>query len=524
MAMPRKQRRALYAVSLLLALGAFLTLSVLERSPTPSVPEVEPTLSCTHDQFAAARLAAQGARVTLSVEKARVGEPLEIAFEVPGATSLKLPLVLMVEFPDGSRFRGAGFMPFTTGAPGPHGLTLSADRVTAAVPFSWAGAENSGTIGWVPAQAGETTLKWSLRLARDCDGILRQSALPMVQVQPGPPKLVLQDPFAAATPKARYVDSRRTTEIRDYATRFEVIDRLTGTKLLDMAGVDPAFSPSGRFVAARINDPTSKGPRYVVFDVRAHRTVWSGAAWEVAWTLNDSILVLGGNSFLPDTHLIMALGNEAGEEDRASLTAHSASKPDRTFIGSGVLAAINSGCTACSGWQNLHFRVDLNQGVLLHGGVGVGSSVTALLTGGSLELQALHPTIPVSTLLETARSLEGGWEGVQLTHVPNLDTQREKPYAKLMLPRQIEATSESKTTAQPTAPALVVGRGLAIDRLPAPAYASVAHLLSQFGLDLKPAIVTSYTTFTTNIQDASTIAVKGNPNLPSVVIQISPPG
>ena len=155
-------------------------------------------------------------------------------------------------------------MALAAGAKGPHGLAHGNNSARALVPLHRVtDTATSGAISVRPYARGIQTIAWAVVTAGSCGERVLSRGERSIEVAVGPPEIVVQDRFATDAPIKRTRSPAGTHELLVFKDRYEIHDAVTGAKILERPGTWPAFSPTGRFVAAR---HTSRGD-IEVFDL-----------------------------------------------------------------------------------------------------------------------------------------------------------------------------------------------------------------------------------------------------------------
>ncbi|GAA4163605.1 caspase family protein [Shinella granuli] len=261
-------------------------IAVLRRSPV-----VETGAMACPAALGEARALVAGIRFTVGLtQKLTPDTGLQLGYQFPAARPSPLPLFIVADFPPATRFRGKGFLPLTAGAKGPDGLRHAQARVRAIIPLFGRQPAASGLITAFLLSAGRQDIGVSLVTGGKCgEHVLRTERSPDLTVQLGLPEIVVQDRFTTDAPEMVLADASGRHAMKVYDGRYEVFDRETGALLLARAGLNPRFSPAGRFVAAgRATDN-----RIEVVDLADGAVIQVLRPGVLAWARNDSFIVLG---------------------------------------------------------------------------------------------------------------------------------------------------------------------------------------------------------------------------------------
>jgi Caspase domain len=228
--------------------------------------------------------------ISIHVESAphpRVGEPIKISWRFGGSKRPHFPTYFVIITPVEVRFVGNGFLALAAQAKGPHGLGYAKDKSRAIAPLHREIDAVSGEIGVTLYRNGPQVISWAVVTAGACGEHSFDPADQMIDVSAGAPEIVVQDRFAVERPSRRIRSPLGTHEIRIFKDRYEVHDLITGAKILDRAGTDPNFSPTGRFVAAR-------GESGIVDLASGRKIETQGIGQDfVAWAREDSYAIIG---------------------------------------------------------------------------------------------------------------------------------------------------------------------------------------------------------------------------------------
>lgn len=228
------------------------------------------------------------------MQRVRVGTPISIkwADRPSGFRSWpQVPVYLVVMTVAEVRFAGSGFIALTAGAKGPEGLTLGADRARALVPLHRESPVAArGEIVVKPYRAGRQGIWWAVATAGACGEHILTRGETAFEVAPGAAELVLQERFSTEKPLKRIRAHTGAYDLLVFDGRYEVHDVATAAKIIDRAGNDPNFSPTGRFVAAR--RAADRGTE--VLDIVSGEKVVDFLAGFLAWARADSFVFHGG--------------------------------------------------------------------------------------------------------------------------------------------------------------------------------------------------------------------------------------
>jgi Caspase domain len=237
--------------------------------------------------LADARAVASTVAVSFEDSAVRAGDEIKIVWRSSKRGHLQFPLYLVVFAPAEFRFAGNGFMALNAHAKGPQGIDFEGAAVRAFAPLFRDQDALNGQITLAPFRSGSQRIGWAIVMAGECGQHVFARADKLIDVTAGRPEIVVQDRFTTQTPVKRIKSPTGKHEIAVFKDRYEVYDLLSGAKVLDRAGTDPNFSPTGRFVAAR-------GDSGIV-DLISGRKIADGNIGDnfLAWLRGDSYAIVG---------------------------------------------------------------------------------------------------------------------------------------------------------------------------------------------------------------------------------------
>ncbi|WP_439617738.1 caspase family protein [Shinella sp.] len=238
-----------------------------------------------------ARAMVAGIQFTIGMtQKLTPGTGFLLGYQLRAAKPAPLPLFIVADFPVATRFKGKGFLPLTAGAKGPDGLKHAGERTRAIIPLHGRMPAASGAITVFLLSAGAQDIGVSLVTGGACgEHVLRTERSPRLTVELGLPEIVVQDRFTSDAPDEVLADASGRYEMKVYKDRYDVFDREMGALLFSRAGLQPRFSPTGRFVAA----VRSIDRRLEVIDLADGAVVQNLRHGLLAWARSDSFIVLG---------------------------------------------------------------------------------------------------------------------------------------------------------------------------------------------------------------------------------------
>ncbi len=169
--------------------------------------------------------------------------------------SPRLPTYLVIATPAASRLAGKNFMALAPQAAGPDGIAFEKTVVRAFVPLHRSNMAG-GELAVTSYAAGKNDFSWAVVSGGSCGQQIYKRQNGSLDLAAGTPVVVLQESYAIDQPSRRLRSRNGQYELSVFKDRYEVRSLATGGKLVDRAGIDPNFSPTSRFVAAR----TKVGP------------------------------------------------------------------------------------------------------------------------------------------------------------------------------------------------------------------------------------------------------------------------
>ncbi|TFF22892.1 hypothetical protein E3C22_10570 [Jiella endophytica] len=240
-------------------------------------------------------------RMSLGTDAIAAGDKASIAW-ARGRFPEREPVFLMVSFSEPVRLGGEAFYGLLPNARAAFDIAWNRDRTRAVVPLFGRKVPTSGTLAVAPLFAGDVAVDWTVVGYDGCNireapegrgrAILRVSAA-------GKPQIVVNDPTDLGTPNGVLASPDGTRRIVVYKDRFRLLDTATGAELLERAGTDPRFSPTGRFVTVKtqdrrdhLDDQTSIIDGLLVVDALDGRRILFTQYWNGGWYNADSLLAV----------------------------------------------------------------------------------------------------------------------------------------------------------------------------------------------------------------------------------------
>lgn len=241
---------------------------------------------CDTDRKALSTLA-DGLRIDAD-QSATAGKPFTLEWSAEAAAT-PAPAWLVVSVDGPVRFTGTGFYALMPGAIGPFGLPNGQDGTRALVALYGKDAPRAGSFGIVPLHAGALKITASLAgFVRACgEEWSRTIAAGSVDIAVSAEAIFsVRDPFSFETPRRIIASPDGATAVEVFSGRYRLLDRASGAILADRDGEDPRYSPTGRFLVARLAEG------YELLDTAEGTVLDSGAWGDIAWENADSFLLV----------------------------------------------------------------------------------------------------------------------------------------------------------------------------------------------------------------------------------------
>ena len=287
----------------------------------PSVPTRNPTRSQASCGAQAADLATRTDDVELGFDSAtqiRSGGGLKFHWKVPHRlpTGRAVYVVLSIsgearieaeatpplpppadktmptEQPDAAADDGSpklpGFIVLPPPSAGLRKIVFGAGTTRVFVALDRVDAHLSGSLTVRLYDSGVHALKSAIVAVASCgETELKVTPQQAVSVVPAAAEIVVEDPYDAAVPKTAILSNGGRYLLQAFDGYYRVFDVATGAKLIDRAGHDPNFSPTGKFVAAN----TGAGDDYEIIDLLSRTPVAVVTGPFVGWSEEDAYVI-----------------------------------------------------------------------------------------------------------------------------------------------------------------------------------------------------------------------------------------
>jgi hypothetical protein len=295
--------------------------------------------------------------------------PVFAAIAIPGEVRLEAPpLSAPARDKDPSGDNPAPDLPGALALPptaaGPDDLAFGAGKTRLLVPLFQPGSKLDGSVAVRVFEAGLHPLEAVVVTKTACgERALGKTVRRDINVAPGTPEIVVQDPYDVDVPKRIVIANSGRYRLHVFDGRYRVYELATGAKLVDRAGHNPNFSPTSRFLVADIGD--ADGRDLEVIDLVSQQVIHVAAGPFVGWANGDAFLIDGTSQYggLTVRPSIISRALEAGRAD----------PQDRSGDGLGLSAP--GSCHACASWTDSPMMLDLDNGVVVfpdtfQGGIG----------------------------------------------------------------------------------------------------------------------------------------------------------
>ena len=315
----------------------------------------------------------------------RSGGAVRVAWRAPSRFPAKTPVFAVIAIPGEVRIEAPpqpapardkdplsdtqppdlpGVLALPPAAAGPNDLAFGAGKTRLLVPLFQPGSKLGGSVVVRFFEAGLQRLEAGVVTKTACgERTLGETVKRDINVAPGTPEIVVQDPYDVDVPKRIVIANSGRYRLHVFDGRYRVYELATGAKLVDRAGHNPNFSPTSRFLIADIGD--ADGRDLEVIDLVSQQVIHVAAGPFVGWANGDAFLIDGTSQYggLSVRSSIVSRPLEAGHEDPKD-------RPDDGLSLSGPGA-----CHACASWTDQPMTLDLDNGVVVfpdtfQGGIG----------------------------------------------------------------------------------------------------------------------------------------------------------
>ena len=225
--------------------------------------------------------------VSLDKTKIRAGETVTVRWS---GNTLKqnIPVYLMVATDAPVRFKGKGFYALMPDAIGPFGIETFKEKTRAIVALYGKGALKDGEVKIEGILAGEILLDTAVvSYQRKCkrEAVKITNLAPVTVKTGGVPIIDLDDRLASENPDEYMVSANGKRLIAEGKNgTWRLLDAKTLMVIVDGAGKEPRFSPTGRFVGVYGDD------KFLLYDSIDGKLLYSDAFGTVEWVNNDSFV------------------------------------------------------------------------------------------------------------------------------------------------------------------------------------------------------------------------------------------
>lgn len=297
------------------------------------------------------RLAAETSAQLMRTPVIAAGEPFMLHWR-RGEMRGRYPAYLMISFDAPVRFEGKGFYVLMPKASAAFGIRHFADATRAVIPLYGLGVPAQGEFAARPLLAGPLNVQWAVVGHDRCKELVAQDGHGSMSLRvgsTGSPEIVVSDVLAGESPKQRIFSPAGGRVIEVHEGRYRLVDEASRAEIAERAGRTPRFSPTGRFLAAYVEDGIE------IIDAVDGKTVYKNSpGYELAWDNADSFAILGQGAW-------------------GSLALLMPSRVDSELLPNppGGYA-----CHGCDAIQSVALRVDLENNVAVFIGEGGGGAAS----------------------------------------------------------------------------------------------------------------------------------------------------
>jgi hypothetical protein len=419
------------------------------------------------------RTLAASLKANFSDRTAIAGGKIKVDWSVDRQGGSLPPVWLMMSADGPVRFAAPGFYALMPGAIAPFGLSADAERARAVTTLFGYQDPHQGTVDILPLTAG--VLNVSVRLAgyiRACEEeYSSEVTAAAITVSPSlTPTFQVRDPFSFDRPVKVLLSPAGDTRLEVFNGRFRLVDTESGAFLADREGLQPSYSPTGRFVLFTLGENG-----YRVLDA-VDGTVIADLSntGTVAWENEDSFLV-------------------AGESGLGGIFANS-------LLVKGAVAGDASDCRICSG-RGKSYVLDLENDIV-HGDADSaygqrlsGRRDTSIVSDSKVFIAQQTNAAPVSFPIRW--NLRGGlkFAPVEIQPFPQNGgelTESQQEERDHTVPVKEQATDGQVQTAALQATSIGQSRGVIVLERPKAAANALTARLVDLGLRFSPDVAPSF--------------------------------
>ena len=209
------------------------------------------SLSCEERAEVVLRLG-EGTQVGSSTAAVNIGGEFDLHWS-RGRFPEREPVFLMIAFEGHVRVQGDSAYVLNENAIAPFEIPWAQEKTRVVIPFFGRGSPKSAKIKVKPLNVGSLRYSWRVVGHSGCDVVLA-SANETAEVQvkvAGHPRIVVSDPETLVVPTRTYLSAMGTRRLDIFADHFQLVDTASGAEVLEGAGTNVIFSPTGRFVQIR---------------------------------------------------------------------------------------------------------------------------------------------------------------------------------------------------------------------------------------------------------------------------------
>ena len=247
----------------------------------------------------------------------------------------------------------AGVLALPAAARGPLDLAFGAGKTRLLVPLYQPGSKLAGSVDVRVFDAGTLALEAVVVAKTACgERSLGETVRREIDVAPGAPQIVVQDPFDIDIPKRIVISNSGRYRLHVFEGRYRVFEIATGAKLVDRAGHSPNFSPTSRFVVADIGD--ADGRELEVIDLVSQQLIYTATGPFLGWVNGDTFLVDGTSQY----------GGLSVRPSLISRLVEASSNDPLDKPSDGLSLGAPGSCHACSSWTDSPMTLDPDNGIV----------------------------------------------------------------------------------------------------------------------------------------------------------------
>lgn len=289
------------------------------------------------------------------------------------------PTFIAFAMEDVARLQGEGILALPPHAPAPASLRFRADKLRVLVPLHMLGAKGEDHFAIRPLKAVNLSVEYIVIAKTDCGELaLTPPSSRSFEILPSQPEVVIQDFFSLDKPERIVVANSGQYRLEVYKDSYKVFDA-DGMVVLDRIGRAPQLSPTGRFVAAMVeNADEDTGGKMELFDLVAGGQIhFALEGPTLAWAHEDAFLIEGTYP-RGELKIRQTLIDPAEPEKSAA--------PQEQQEGGLIIPTVRSLGRDSGAWETLRVKIIVDRGIALLGNQSGDIHLWELASGFSLAL------------------------------------------------------------------------------------------------------------------------------------------